>query len=65
MSEGRNCKIAPNTNDFYYLKVPSKLLHHHLHELHRIGENIDIYWQIQKGKLNFSGFLIRAFGDLS
>lgn len=63
------CQKEPNKNDFYYLKVPVKYLHDHLHKFHRIGENIDIYLSANpktmfveergEGRLNFSEFLIK------
>ncbi len=37
------CQVAPDKNDFHYLKVPTKFLQGHLDKFHRIGEMVDIY----------------------
>ena len=37
------CQIAPNKNDFHYLKVPTKFLQEHLEKFHRVADKISIY----------------------
>ena len=61
------CQVAPDKNDFHYLKVPTKFLQDHLDKFHRIGEKVDIYLSARPenlfvelrgiGQLNFGGFL--------
>ena len=61
------CQVAPEKNDFHYLKVPTEFLQDHLDKFHRIGENVDIYLSARPetlfieirgiGRLNFSNFV--------
>ena len=60
--------MAPNDNDFHYLKVPSKFLHEHLEKFHFVGYKVSLYLSTDpenlfielrgKGNLDFSKFLI-------
>lgn len=63
------CEVAPNSNDFYHLKVPTKFLREHLKKFHSIGgRKIDFYLSTDsqklfieergEGNLNFKDFLL-------
>jgi uncharacterized protein YkuJ len=62
------CQVAPDKNEYHYLKVPVTYLNEHLDKIHRIGEKIDLYLSANpdslfveergKGRLNFSQFVI-------
>jgi hypothetical protein len=36
------CQVAPNKNDFHYVKVPVKYVNGHLDKFHRIDQRIDL-----------------------
>ena len=63
------CEVSPNSDDFHYLKVPTKYLNENLENFHTIGNLIDLYLSTEpktflieirgKGNLDFSQFLIK------
>lgn len=63
------CQVAPDTNDYYYLKVPTEYLNQHLEKFHRLGEKISLYFSTEPdrlfnelrgtGNLNFEQFVVK------
>src|SRR5688572_11999205 len=37
------CQIAPNENNFHYLKVPTKFFREHIEKFHFVDDKISIY----------------------
>jgi hypothetical protein len=62
------CQVAPNGNDFHYLKVPARFLYEHLDNFHFVGDTISLYFSTHpktlfveergKGNLDFEQFLV-------
>jgi hypothetical protein len=62
------CQVAPNENDFYYLKIPAKFLYEHLEKFHIVNDIISLYFSTDpkelfielrgEGSLDFSKFLV-------
>jgi len=62
------CEKLPNSEDFYYLKVPSKFLLTHQEKFHYVNNKISLYLSTEskslfielrgKGNLDFSKFLV-------
>lgn len=62
------CEVAPNSNQFYHLKVPTKFFREHLNKFHSIKGKIDLYLSTDpkrlfveergKGNLDFKSFLV-------
>lgn len=67
------CQVAPNKNNFHYLKVPTKFLQEHLGKFHRLEGKISLYLSADpkrlfieergKGSLDFSIFLVSPKRD--
>jgi hypothetical protein len=62
------CQVAPNKNNFHYLKIPTRFFHDHLDKFHRLEEKLSLYLSADpdrlfiedrgEGNLDFSRFLI-------
>jgi hypothetical protein len=60
--------VAPDKEEYHYLRVPTKFLNENLSKFHRIGEMISLYLSANptslfveergQGRLNFTQFLI-------
>src|SRR5215207_9286422 len=37
------CQVAPNQNEFYHLKVPTKFLKEHFEKFHKLKDIISLY----------------------
>ena len=63
------CQVAPDKNDFHYLKVPTSYLNENLKKFHRVGDIISLYLSAEisnlfaeirgTGNLDFSKFLVK------
>jgi hypothetical protein len=68
------CQVAPGTNDYHYLKVPTKYLNEHLDKFHRNKEKISLYLSANPdklfieergiGRLDFGKFLVNGASSL-
>ncbi|MDZ4809818.1 MAG: hypothetical protein SGI96_16375 [Bacteroidota bacterium] len=62
------CEVAPDKNDFHYLRVPAKFLHSHLEKFGKLNGKIALYLSTDtkwlfieergEGNLNFKNFLV-------